>query len=81
VGALASTGHRKAVADLFGVQFSGFVAWFLWRTLYLLKLPGLDRKLRVMLDWTLDLFFPRDIAVLRPSTTPASAADHESGSN
>jgi NADH dehydrogenase len=81
VGALASTGHRKAVADLFGVQFSGFVAWFLWRTLYLLKLPGLDRKLRVMLDWTLDLFFPRDIAVLRPSTTPASAADPESGSN
>ncbi len=43
------------------MRFSGFFAWFLWRSIYLSKLPGLDRKLRVMIDWTLDLFFPRDI--------------------
>ena len=42
---------------------SGFLAWFAWRTVYLAKLPGWVRRLRVALDWTLDLFFPRDIAV------------------
>ena len=38
----------------------------MWRTIYLLKLPGLDRKLRVMIEWTFDLFFPRDINLLTP---------------
>jgi NADH dehydrogenase len=54
------------VADICGIQFSGFLAWWLWRTVYLLKLPRADRKLRVMLDWTLDLFFPRDLNHLSP---------------
>lgn len=69
LGELAAIGHRSAVADIYGVQFSGFVAWFLWRTIYLLKLPGLERKLRVMIDWTLDLFFPKDITLLRSRPT------------
>jgi hypothetical protein len=43
-----------------GINFSGFVAWWLWRTIYLLKLPRLEKKLRVALDWTLDLFFSKD---------------------
>ena len=64
-GQLASIGHRKAVADIMGFQFSGFIAWFLWRTIYLSKLPSLQRKIRVMLAWTLDLFFSRDISVIR----------------
>jgi NADH dehydrogenase len=64
LGSLASLGQRSAVAELLGVCFTGFVAWFLWRTLYLAKLPGLVRRLRVALDWTLDLFFPRDITQL-----------------
>lgn len=69
LGELASIGHRTAVANIMGAQFSGFVAWFLWRSIYLSKLPGLDRKLRVMIDWTLDLFFPRDINLLNPRYT------------
>jgi NADH dehydrogenase len=66
LGELASIGHRTAVANIGGVNFSGFVAWFMWRTIYLMKLPGLDRKLRVMSEWTFDLFFPRDINLLTP---------------
>jgi NADH dehydrogenase len=66
LGMLAGLGRRCAVAEIMGWQFSGFFAWWLWRTIYLLKLPGFERKLRVALDWTLDLFFPRDIVYLRP---------------
>jgi NADH dehydrogenase len=50
---------------VFGVMLTGFIAWFLWRTIYLSKLPGAVRRLRVTLDWTLDLFFPRDITQLQ----------------
>ena len=66
VGEMASIGHRRAVGEIMGVGFSGFLAWWMWRTVYLSKLPRLDRKIRVLLDWTLDLFFPRDINVLNP---------------
>lgn len=65
-GILAGLGRRSAVAEILGFRFSGFFAWWLWRTVYLLKLPGLERKVRVALDWTLDLFFPRDIVYLHP---------------
>src|SRR3954447_5234878 len=65
-GELASIGHHIAVAEIMGLRFSGFFAWWLWRTIYLIKLPRLDRKVRVMLDWTLDLFFPRDLNHLSP---------------
>ncbi len=65
LGVLASLGHRSAVAEVFGIRFSGFIAWWLWRTIYLFKLPGLLNKLRVMIDWTLDLFFPRDTVLLK----------------
>jgi len=64
LGVLASLGQRSAVADVFGIQMSGFFAWFIWRTIYLAKLPGVARKLRVALDWTLDLLFARDITQL-----------------
>jgi len=69
LGELASIGHQSAVADIMGHQFSGLLAWFMWRTIYLMKLPGLDRKVRVVIDWTLDLFFPRDIVLLRSRPT------------
>ena len=45
---------------ILGLNFSGFVAWWLWRTIYLLKLPRFEKKLRVALDWTLDIFFSKD---------------------
>ncbi|MDF1851952.1 MAG: FAD-dependent oxidoreductase [Verrucomicrobiales bacterium] len=69
LGELASIGHQTAVANIMGLQFSGFIAWFMWRSIYLSKLPGIDRKLRVVIDWTLDLFFPRDINLLNPRYT------------
>jgi NADH dehydrogenase len=66
LGMMAALGGRKAVAQLPGnVVITGFLAWFFWRTYYLLRLPGLDRKLRVAFDWTLELLFPRDTAELR----------------
>ena len=58
IGLLASIGRRTGVARIFGFNFSGFFAWWLWRTVYLSKLPGLDKKIRVAFDWTLDLLFP-----------------------
>ena len=61
MGLLATIGHRSAVAMIFGFKFSGLTAWWLWRTIYLAKLPGLLKKLRVTMSWTLDLFFGRDI--------------------
>jgi NADH dehydrogenase len=61
-------GHQTACAELTlpfarsrSIRFSGLLAWFLWRTIYLTKLPGLERKTRVLIDWTIELFFPRDI--------------------
>jgi NADH dehydrogenase len=65
LGTLASLGQRSAVAEMFGIRSSGFLAWFVWRTVYLAKLPGWVRRLRVALDWTLDLLFPRDITQLQ----------------
>jgi NADH dehydrogenase len=66
LGMMAALGGRKAVAQLPGDRvITGFLAWFLWRSYYLLRLPGLDRQVRVAFDWTLDLVFPRDIAELR----------------
>lgn len=66
LGMFVSLGHRSAVAEIRGLRFSGFLAWWLWRTVYLAKLPRLERKVHVALDWTLDLVFPRDFAQLRP---------------
>ena len=66
MGQLATIGERAAVAEVFGFHFKGFLAWWMWRTIYLAKLPGTMRKLRVMVDWTFDLVFPRDISQLLP---------------
>jgi NADH dehydrogenase len=63
-GSLAALGCRTGVAKVFGIRVSGFAAWWLWRTVYLIKMPGLARKLRIALDWTLELFFRRDYVQL-----------------
>jgi len=65
LGKMGSLGRRSAVAEVFGVKLSGFLAWWVWRTIYLFKLPGFDRKLRVATDWTLDLVMPPDIVQLK----------------
>jgi NADH dehydrogenase len=64
LGQLAAIGHRRGVAGILGLRFSGFLAWFLWRSTYLLKLPSAVKKLRVMLGWTLDLCFKPDTVQL-----------------
>src|ERR1700736_3454661 len=61
LGLLATIGRRTGAAMVFGIKFSGFIAWVLWRGIYLMKLPRLPKKLRAMVAWTLDLFFSRDI--------------------
>src|SRR6266496_2595929 len=61
MGQLASIGHRTGVAMMFGIKFSGFIAWWFWRSVNLMKLPRLAKKLRVMVSWTLDLFFGQEI--------------------
>jgi len=61
LGALCVVGHQTACAEIKGFRFSGLFAWFLWRGIYLAKLPSLERKVRVLVDWIVELFFPRDI--------------------
>jgi NADH dehydrogenase len=68
LGAFCVVGHQTACAELTlpwargkSIRFSGLLAWFMWRGIYLSKLPGLERKIRVLMDWTIELFFPRDI--------------------
>ncbi|MBI3246122.1 MAG: FAD-dependent oxidoreductase [Deltaproteobacteria bacterium] len=61
LGALCVVGHHTACAEIKGLRFSGLLAWFLWRGIYVMKLPSLERKVRVLVDWTVELFFPRDI--------------------
>ncbi|NGO43218.1 NAD(P)/FAD-dependent oxidoreductase [Streptomyces ureilyticus] len=63
LGVLVSLGHRTAAGEIGGRQISGFLAWVLWRSVYLSKLPSAEKRLRVLADWTLDLVFPRDIAL------------------
>jgi NADH dehydrogenase len=61
IAQLAAIGRRTGVANILGINFSGFIAWWLWRTIYLSKLPRLEKKLRVAFDWTLDLIFSKDL--------------------
>jgi NADH dehydrogenase len=63
-GALVSVGERYAAVDLMGVRLTGFIGWFVWRSLYLTKMIGVSTKIRIMTDWTLDLLIERSIAQL-----------------
>jgi NADH dehydrogenase len=68
LGALCVVGHHTACAELAvplaggrTIRFSGLLAWLMWRAIYLGKLPGRERKVRVLIDWIIELFFPPDI--------------------
>jgi len=76
-GALVSVGEHFAVVDLMGVRFSGFLAWIVWRTLYLTKLVGFGNKVRVVLDWTLDLLLERSISQILTRRDQAPAPQSE----
>ncbi len=75
-GKMGSLGHRNAVAEVFGLSISGFIAWFLWRTVYLMKLPGWGRRIKVAASWTFELFLPPDLAQLRLSTSTCMLKQH-----
>ncbi len=76
LGMLVSLGRFKGAGEILGVKVSGLLAWFLWRSYYLLRLPSWDRRIRVALDWTLELLLKRDIveiSVRRTRTVPGEA--------
>jgi NADH dehydrogenase len=70
MGQLSSVGHNRAVAELFGLRVSGFVAWLIWRGVYLLKVPTLARKVRLFLEWNWAMFFPPDLSHFSYRLTP-----------
>ncbi|WP_162183805.1 NAD(P)/FAD-dependent oxidoreductase [Nocardia rhamnosiphila] len=78
LGVLVSLGHRRAAGLVWGRPVSGLAGWVLWRAVYLSKLPGTEKRLRVLADWLLDLGFPRDIALTSSgtATVPATTKDH-----
>jgi len=64
IGELALVGRRSGVASVYGVHLSGLVAWAMWRAIYLSKMPGLGKRVRIGLDWLLDVLVGREIAEL-----------------
>ena len=64
-GQLAIIGKRTGIATFLGMNISGFLAWLIWRNVYLSKIPTFDKKTRVFLDWIIDLFFDRDVSRLK----------------
>ena len=78
IGLLATIGRRHGVAEIFGWQFSGIIAWWLWRAIYLSKLPGLQKKARVALDWTLDLIFSKDLVQVPTLRSPTLSEAEDS---
>ena len=76
-GALVSVGEHFAAVDLLGMRMSGVLAWFVWRSLYLTKLVGFGNKVRVVLDWTLDLLVERSISQISASRQDLRAATED----
>jgi len=64
-GQMAIIGKRSGIATFLGMNISGFWAWLIWRNVYLSKIATFDKRTRVFLDWTIDLFFDRDISRLK----------------
>jgi NADH dehydrogenase len=77
IGLLAAIGRRVGVANILGVNFSGFLAWLLWRGIYLSKLPRLEKKMRVAFDWALDLLFAKDLVHFMILRSPAISTREE----
>lgn len=71
LGTMASLGHARGVAQILGVRVTGFLAWWVRRTYYLMQMPRWDRRLRVVLDWTVALFFRPDITKVDLDVEPA----------
>ncbi|HKQ05444.1 MAG TPA: FAD-dependent oxidoreductase [Blastocatellia bacterium] len=76
LGQMGALGHRSAVAQIFGIKISGFLAWWIWRTIYLMKLPGWGRRLKVASSWTLDLLLPAELVQLKLNTSMGITQEH-----
>jgi NADH:ubiquinone reductase (H+-translocating) len=76
LGKMGALGHRSAVAEIMGVPVSGFLAWWLWRTIYLMKLPGWGRRLKVAVSWTLDLLLPAELVQLKLDQSVGISREH-----
>ncbi len=76
LGMMGSLGHHSAVAQVFGLQISGFLAWLMWRGIYLMKLPGAARRMRVLLAWILDYIMPPDSVQLKLSSSAGITQEH-----
>ena len=63
-GMMTTIGNRAGVVAIFGHNLSGLLAWIIWRSYYLLQLPTREKKVRVGIDWLLDLFFKRDLTLI-----------------
>jgi NADH dehydrogenase len=75
LGQVATLGRYKGIADVLGLRLRGFPGWFVTRTYHLYQLPLLQRKLRVVVDWTVALLFRRDIAELSMIGHPHGLGD------
>jgi NADH:quinone reductase (non-electrogenic) len=75
LGQVATLGYHKGIAEIPGLQLHGFLGWWVARTYHLYQLPLLSRKLRVVVDWTVGLFFPRDIVELSMLGHPRKLGD------
>jgi NADH:quinone reductase (non-electrogenic) len=79
MGGLASLGRYKGIARVMGIRLRGFPAWWLHRNYHLLMMPTFNRKVRIILDWTVGLFFRRDVAQLGSLRTPRQAFQEAQG--
>lgn len=79
-GMACGIGGREGVAEIFGLRISGFIAWWMWRSTFLLKIPSLAQKIKVGFDWAWELVFPRDLSHFRPvQSDPVSRAHYAPG--
>jgi NADH dehydrogenase len=78
-GMMASIGHLKGVAEVFGVPLTGLAAWLVWRAYYLSRMPTLGRKLRIFVEWTWGMLFPADITHLRFTRSREQESSGKSG--
>jgi NADH dehydrogenase len=76
LGKLGALGHHSAVAEILGVKLSGFLAFLMWRSIYLMKMPGLNRKVRIAMDWLISTLFAPDLVEFEPPRRSAIREQH-----
>lgn len=76
LGTMGALGHHSAVAQVMGMRLSGFPAWVMWRGVYLMKMPGWDRRIRTATAWAMSLILPTDIVELRLEESKGVIQEH-----